>query len=830
MKKTFAFLSLSIAAFACLSFLNKAATANMADYKDNYVADAPVPGEVDSGSYFVNSWFDSVGAKRISDRAVIATDISDWGRRGKFAKRYDIRDFSITLDLEKTMMNSITLLTFATADGTYVSESGKVLSFDFVRSTTKTDSFFVVASTKLGSTDEHAVSIDNFKNGTGYWEEDSHFTGVAVTAADQRITLSVKRDSDTLSTITVNGEAFSVNTSDLYKNVTGDNYDLYLTMGSMNGGGAYATFIVESIGDADDEVYYGSTGDYSITKAGLQEIMSLTIDSAEDAVEAKEKLDAIPYKNLYSFDKNYLSDLYTSASNKINQAIEQYGSDVLVPIYETAVNKLVEACKTLNTVSNIDAALSAKEECEDLYSQIDSESVSPSLVTRLEAAKSSFDTEIVKLIPAIKSVYETNLVAYEEAVNALTNAESIKEAMQLKSNVPSKYNSYLENSEAEAYATRISAATNKLNSATRLNNDKYDQGANAYTKVLNNGSIDLYTYGASMGASNAEGSGLFLKEKLDVLNFDVMINFTDMIPESTGAWVSFGLLEKPEMWIFADNESVQDNKGIFFLVSKINATKLNVQAHLMTMNCTRFYDAPLAQNIQIPMSEKIHVQFSTQIKSVAGTQLEYFNMSFNGVSFDQEAITSRKIKTALTDLKGHFFVCSNGYDYSNGACVNIETINGHVPSKNESFAKAEDLTPTTTDESKSFTQYTDKTVSFIFDNKGQDLTSVMVNDAELKASDYSFADSKLTLTNAYLRTLTVGAYKVKATTAHGSVTWDLFVQEGVAPSDGSNSGNEGGNKKKAGCKGSIAATGIILSAFALVGVGAIVLKKRKEDK
>ena len=102
---------------------------------------------------------------------------------------------------------------------------------------------------------------------------------------------------------------------------------------------------------------------------------------------------------------------------------------------------------------------------------------------------------------------------------------------------------------------------------------------------------------------------------------------------------------------------------------------------------------------------------------------------------------------------------------------------------------------------------------------GKTILSVVVDGLELKETEYSYADGKLTVAGEVLNELAVGERKVVLTTNGGVAEVTFTLQAGAS------TGNGGGNTVSTGCGGMLQSLPIIA-----LGIGMIVAaKKKKED-
>lgn len=769
---------LSLAAIGSFAF--GSTNAKIAFAANDYT-DLPEIGYIDPASYFNKIWQDNIGAERISDRAVLVSTYSDWGFRGGITGRtYNMKNFDISIDASQIKPNTAMGIMIG-ALGTYSSEQGMVLNFDIVKSGTTENLYLVTCSTTVNG---HNQSVPGFSNGV--WEEDANYTGVQFTLADGIVNISLDYIDETTTKVTVNGSTFDVATADVYARFDGA-YDHYVNIGLFNNTGQQQNYVIESVGDASDDVYFGETGAFNVVKNELNELKSADLSTIDNVLKAQEEFNAVPWSDLYSWDRAYMQADYDLVKSNIDTAIEELGNEVKVSLFETAVADLEKSCETLTTVEEIDNAIKLKETAEAKKAEIDAESLDGELKARYDAAEAKIATAQASIEEAAKTVLESSVVAYEESVKNIASAEDILNAQKAKKDIPTHYYAFITEEETTAYDDRISAADATLKDATSVDHKNWVQGTNALVNTTEDGSYQVVSYGDPFDTPE-NSNGLFNSEKISALDFETIISF-DNIPQVTGSWVTFGLMEKPEMWINAEDDSVQNNKGIFFLISKVSPTKLSVQAFLCSLTSNRFYDSVLNQIIEIPHGQDIEVKFYTENVEVAGVAEEYFRMTFNGVGFDQEMITARKIKTVLgTECAGYFITATSGYEANDPALFTIKNINGK-PTNSDSIAPEVDLTPTSTDKEKTFVNGSEGgIVTFNLDTKGQELTSVKVDGTAVEATNYTFdaSKNKLTFNNAYLNTLTVGDHTVTAETAEGSVTWTLHVTEGENPNPNPN--------------------------------------------
>ena len=794
------------------------------------VYDTPAEqGVVTPDSYFGSVWNMDVGAVRISERSVLVNDLSDWGRRGGFLNRtYDATSLEITVELSQILGNTGFQLIFGSAPGSYDGEASKQLVMDIIVGNNPTSNYIVTAST-FGA---HNNSIPGFTDGNT-WADDANFVGVQASTMDYRVTIKINKVNDVTTNVSVNDYVCAVATSDLFARFE-DPTKSYLALGMFNNAGTRQNYVIESIGDASDKIYFGAEGDFTYVKNALTTLKTADVSSLEATKTAKEAYDAMNarYAKLYTHDRAYFAAAYNEVTTRINEAVAAAGNELAVILYGENVAGLTTACETLTTVAEVDAALAKKAEADAVFSTIDAGSLTGEALANYNAYQSAYETAIGKLLQAIETVYDGAIAAYEAKVSALATAIDIRDAYTLRSGIPTRYAEYLVEEKALAFATRVDNANNLLAEKTTLTHDNWEQGAGARVITNQDGSLDILMAGHSNSTPNAESAGIYCKEATSAIGFQTVINVSNF-GRGSGAWITMGLMEKPEMWVYAETDAVQDNKGIFFLITYVNSTTLSVQAFLCSLTSNRFYDSNLIQTIQIPMATDVEVKFYETTETIAGVTETYFNMSFNGVTFDRETVTSRKIKTVLGSSKeGYFILAGDGFSSNDPTTLTLKEINGKAPTA-ASINSDEVPVPASTDTEKTINQGSSTDLAFHLDTYGQDITSVKVDGADLDAANYSFLGTTFTLKGSFLSGLEARDHEVTVATAGGTVTWLLHVKAAETSSEPDPIVSSGEpvdsteGESKGGCGGSIIAASSLLGVITCLGA-AILIKKKSE--
>lgn len=821
MKKTLlTFSSLAVVALG-VAALAKSPVSAKADYTNPDYTNIPALREVSSDSYITPIWTSQVGARRIDEKKVLVHDMGGWGYRAQLpGRKIDIASFHIKLDLEGMTNNNALMLIFGSAAGSYATESTKMLTMDIVKAQNSNNLYQTTVSTTV-----HNTSITSYTDGQK-WADDANYTGVQAETTDNTIEITVKKDNSVTSTITVNDVSTTVQNSELFEKCV-DGTQAYFALGFVNAAYGEQTYIIEELGDDSDKVYMSAAGDFGKTKAAIANLKAIDFETAtiEGVLAAKQVFDEMPYSKLYSYDKNFFKADYEEVRDAINGAVARHGATVNLTLFEQKIAAMEALDGEMTTTEKIDEALSLRSEASDIIVELSAATLTSEQTATFNGLMARFEAAAAKIVPAIKALYDAKVTAYETAVNTpFANGSEYLAANNLKAAIPTGYNQYLADADVEVFAARISAANTKAQAQVRIEHDNWIQGAGADIVKRSDDTIDLVSHGGYEG-DPANTSGMYLKETVSVRDFEMVFSI-DRVSASTGSWVSIGVMENAAPFINAEDASVQNNKGIFFLINRVNSQTLGVQAFIMTMTCNRLYDAPLTQHLEIPMATELKLSFKEVNKTIAGVSGTYFEMKFNNVGFDQESIAVNKIKTALETREGHLNIISSGTSTSDPAIVHIKSINGFAPLAPSVKKTIEIAAPTSTDTEKEFEEgKTSGTVVFNLDTHNESLKSVTVNGEKLASTNYSFANNKLTLKNAYLKTLAAGDYTVIATTDGGSVTWTLHIV-GQGNPGGDSEGGDTPTKK--GCGGSIVAASAVLSIISLAGIAFASFKKKEK--
>ena len=281
-------------------------------------------------------------------------------------------------------------------------------------------------------------------------------------------------------------------------------------------------------------------------------------------------------------------------------------------------------------------------------------------------------------------------------------------------------------------------------------------------------------------------------------------------------------MEKPDQFIIAESQEVTQNKGILFLITKVDNETLSVQMYIITLMSAGFLTSVISETISIPTNQDVTLSLGVKEVTVAGVTGEYMDIKFNETSFSSLIPATEYTISLGKDPKGHLVIATNGTSADNAIAYVIKDINGSKPNAS-SLVPQEKLTPPTTSEtSKSYQLGTTGKVAYTISNYGKGLISVKVGNKVLNENEYSYENNTLILKNSTLETLAAGTYDVELTTTDGSVTVKLVVNAAAStpeiPGDDTPSG---------GCACNSGSIIIALSTMLTVSALAFaVLKKR----
>lgn len=802
----------------------------------------PEVGSIDASANYTELWTNkNYGVTRSGDRKMLITSTPDFGVRGTTRNSFDADTFGFSVDLTDTVANHALTVTLSPTqcDYFYPFGTGKI-NLDVVKDPSDETSFLV---TLANGTIDHNKSITGF--GDGVWPTDGAYSGAVVKATDCIVNVNFANDG-TNTVVTVNEKSYTVASSLLYTSFsTPDHAGQYAMFGMMNGtSSAHEHFIVNSVGDDAEDTYYSATGKFGTGKAVIEDLetkIAAGLTTVETLNAAKDTWAAFVKGDLHDFDQTYFSARISAIETALHDATVTLGAEAVIQDYEKNLEQLIALDEGIGTgdLAKVDACMAKKDMVLEKQKLAKDETMAATFTeaqaARVTAADAKFVTEQGKIGTRAGYFYEASVNAYSDKVAAIKTIEDVNEATKLRAGIVGKYSYYFGEEALTAINSKITAADEKLATVGHATPDGWAAGSSSYT-IKDGDKMGVSLAGSSIGEAVADTAGIFYeKEKLSVSDFSLTINKKQWSKKTT-SWFSFGLMEKPEMFSAADDISVQDNKGVFFLLTYGDG-QIKAELYLMSLTCNRFFDAVQSSTIRIPENvDELKISFAEVDKEISGVSDTYWIPTFNGAAMDGNNIKAKKLKTCLgTEKTGYLYMASQDTDANNSYTFDITDINGHKP-YDASLVKA--IGPTSDKLTPSYVIGGGDLV-LNYTSNGNAITKVTLDGTEIASTNYVLDDAAKTLTikASALANVKVGTSTIVVESAGGNLTYTLAVTSGGTTSSstpgstsqgGGTSGGSSEGGKSGGCGGAIAGTALV-SGLALVGV-TLLASKRKHDK
>lgn len=273
---------------------------------------------IDSDLYSI-SFQAEVGSVRLTDTKTGIIQKQHYGARAGFKDTYNVNDLQITANMSNFTAGNVLCLNIGYAsDQPYYSEAGSEIVMDIY---VGSDHQYLVTFNREG---DHNVSIEGFDNGVPTIH--GSYSGMTVTAADDLVTIKIKKTETTVE-LSVNEYTASVPTA-----LDGMQAPTASYLGTTIFGGTEGDYYYElDVVDAERKAYYSETGAYGIQKA-LVEAYANAVSSGNLAA-AKVAKEEIDLSGLKSYDVPRLQKEIDAidelcAGVKPNPEINVYPSDV----------------------------------------------------------------------------------------------------------------------------------------------------------------------------------------------------------------------------------------------------------------------------------------------------------------------------------------------------------------------------------------------------------------------------------------------------------------------------------------------------------------------
>lgn len=726
----------------------------------------PVVGEESTTTDFYSHWQPaSFGASRVGDQGVVMAMTSGFGLRAGFRTAFNATDFEMQVDLSY-MDPGTALITFFGPQGSYIGGNGAYLSIEFLKHTTEANKFLVAV--QVGSAAHH-VSLPEFvPEGQDPWE-DPAWTGYHVIAPDQVFTVSIEEVGSDVNVV-INGQTFTVASSTFYQDFA-DKTSAYYLVGALNLDGSIQTATMNYIVDDVRRTYYETDGVYDTFKSNLEALETALLEdlSVIANVQAAQAINNnLDIATLYSYDQAYYQARYDAATATLDAAILTLGGDIVLDELETAIVSLETKVLEITNQATANTANTQLGVASTKADEVDSSEFSPEQNQRLSDLEARIAQAELDLLDAVRGVLNGQLNGFTTATATLTNISEINAAIDAKEAVNMGLLSLLpedEHSDLEAIYDQAELALSNASSTLAgwtVNDDTY--------VIVNEDVIEATFMGEGLGDN---GNGIFYSlETLDVRNFKMTLS-VESITNAAGGWISFGIMENPEIFSTTDDASVQDNKGLFFLIIPEANNRARIEIYLLSLYSNRFFDAQRTDTLSVDLTQDLDIVFSTVMQTVSGVSEEYMSISIGGQMMDSDIPTTRSMLTALIDNTGYLYIAGSGGNASSKNTVKISMINDELPTA-ESLVVAYSPEPylVTTDIEFDKETTTNKTIEFY--SRGLDIV-VKVDGTVLDAANYTYASNVLTLNAAYLDTLESGDYTVTVETDGGTASVALTV-------------------------------------------------------
>ena len=402
-------------------------------YVENLYKEAPTElGHLDETANFLDYYQKGYSTKRLNNEGgTIVAMKGAYGSRGGIPTTMSPTNFEFEINAAKISKEVAMTITIGKNPYTYVSEENAIIAFDVIRLSDE-GQYFVT----LTNTNAHNKSATGFD--TEKWHGD--YTGRYVTSENGDLHFKVATNDMTEQTIvTINDVKVTLDSTVVFSRLD-DTEKGYFSFGVMTSE-AMEVFAIKTIFDADEKAYLGENGPLQMIAPALEEIEAAIANGMTDEVYKNYFLggDSKAAKLTTMFEALHTHDakLFETRYNAVNNAGTEYAST-----YDknTRVNEVVNAINAIGEVT--ENSKEAIENAEALYEALPEEYKSS--VTNYEtltAARTTYEkiladkaetakiNSVINLIDLIGDVTENSLddiVAAEEAYNALTDEQKAR--------------------------------------------------------------------------------------------------------------------------------------------------------------------------------------------------------------------------------------------------------------------------------------------------------------------------------------------------------------------------------------------------------------------
>ena len=267
--------------------------------------------------------------------------------------------------------------------------------------------------------------------------------------------------------------------------------------------------------------------------------------------------------------------------------------------------------------------------------EVDATDFSVEQIARFDALKDRATVATALVATNIKNLVVAQVDAFADAVLDLATIDLVNAALVVRSAISTNLITLLEEADQTTVNASFLASDAALQDATQ-ELEGWILGNNTYVVA------EEETVGATfLGSGLNDGNGLFYSdEKLDVRNFTMVLDIQSLT-STTGGWLSFGIMEKTEVFSTAEDSTVQENKGLFFLFIPEGISGARVEIYQMSLYSNRFFDAIKQEVLHIDLTVDVVISITTEMRTVAGVTEEYMVISIGGDTMDGETKIGR---------------------------------------------------------------------------------------------------------------------------------------------------------------------------------------------
>lgn len=775
MKKGLALLTCSFLALPIFANNNRLIGNYHNSFRQNVIEgiEWPAAGTTDPATPFEARWqAANYGFKRIGDTAVAITGVSGWGFRCDYGPNTFTRDeFEISLDLSEIPAGDVVTVLMGADYCTYMTEGAAQLCMEILKSPiSETPHDYLITLNRSGSKNEghNETKVNNWINHEQAPWLDS-YNGAIITAENDTITLGFNNVTDTTADFYVNDYKKTLATAEVFETL---GKEFYLTLGTGVGTGERHLVVNHVYGKGDRE-YYGENGKYQVVKSSIDAFVkkasAVEINTIDDFVGIYTEGNAISFNDLKSHDVVYLKQKLDSVINSLKEtAISKFGNEAFISLYNVTLESLEGLQVDFDKAEKLNEAIAKCKELEQLKIAIDGLTLTEEQKTKFDESVAKYTAILSKVNKACGDFYTNSINNAIKAMDEAVSIEQVNAAEIAYINIDTLYASYVEENLRKELEEKLNTSRSAFVDKFTLNEEE----ANALGLAVPEGSTYVskgekgISYSAFGGTSSGteQGNGLlFKKEAVDVADFSITYNVKQFNQ------YAISLMAKPTFWSNANDPSIQEHKGLIFLVRSKNETTASVETYLIDGTANRFFDGQVSMNtFDIPKTGEIKLSFKLNTVEQSGIYDNYFEYDFNGHKYESPIIKAFNLLGAFDNGKGYLGIGSQGGSNGERLAMDITDINGNNPATASTITKTVDYSPKIYDKAYSFELESTSNLIVPVNPMLKTISKVAIDGTELTKEDYSYTrNSTLTLKAKTLNKLAAGEHTLTITTDGG---------------------------------------------------------------